>query len=152
MNFNCKIIERNSSLTLSSRKRTSVNKLPELLEKGYSEIISHLQKNGENPTGPAYAIYYNMDMRDLDIEYGVQISKKVTNTEDVKVSEIPEGKFASCVFTGPYSDIEPAYGALLKYVKEKKLETTGIAIEIYLNDPHETPSNELKTEILYQLK
>lgn len=58
------------------------------------------------------------------------------------------GRYAKFVLTGPYSQLGPATGRVLEMVKEQ-----GIAmrddwhIENYVNDPRETPAEELKTEI-----
>jgi effector-binding domain-containing protein len=122
------------------------------MQKAYGAVAQYLGEMGEQPRSPAYAAYYNMDMQNLDVEIGFPVSKKLPGRNDVKPSKIPAGKYASCVFTGPYSDIEPAYNALTKWIKENGYEVTGIAYELYLNDPDVTPPNELKTEILFPLK
>jgi effector-binding domain-containing protein len=122
------------------------------MHKAYSAIAQYLQEQGEHPESPAYAAYYNMDMQNLDVEIGFPVSRKLQGKKDIKTSKIPAGNYASCVFTGPYSDIEPAYNALLQWIKENEYEVTGIAYELSLNDPDITPPNELKTEILFPLK
>jgi len=92
-----------------------------------------------------------MDMQNLDVEVGFHVSKNLPSENDINASTIPAGKYACCIHTGSYSDIGPAYNALLQWIKEKGYEVTGIAYEFYLNDPDVTPPNELKTEILFPL-
>ena len=58
----------------------------------------------------------------------------------------------SCIYTGPYNKIEPAYNALTEWAERKGYETSGIAYESYLDDPEVTPLEELKTQILFLLK
>jgi len=60
----------------------------------------------------------------------------------IQASEIPGGKLATCLYTGPYSDIAPAYEALSKWITEHGYEAAGAAYETYLNDPQQTPPQE----------
>jgi len=49
--------------------------------------------------------------------------------------------------------MEPSYMKLEQYVKDNNLETTGEAIEIYLNDPMRVSDpNALETLIAFPLK
>ena len=90
-------------------------------------------------------------MDDLDVEIGFPVSEPFAGAGDIKASAIPSGKSVTCTFTGPYSAIEPAYKALQQFVIEKGLKTTGVAYEFYLNDPGETPPEELQTQIVFPL-
>jgi effector-binding domain-containing protein len=107
------------------------------MHKAYGAIVQHLGEIGEQPESPAYAAYYNMDMQNLDVEMGFPVSKQLPGKNDVKASNIPAGKYASSVFTGPYSEFEPAYNALSQWIKENGYEVTGTAYELYqlLNSP-----------------
>jgi effector-binding domain-containing protein len=55
------------------------------------------------------------------------------------------------LLTGRYGDITPAYDALTQFVKEQGYEPTGISYEFYLNDPAETPQEQLQTQIVFPL-
>ena len=148
----CEIKKLPVTPTLSIRTRTAVQELPNVMHKAFGAIVQYLGEIGELQDSPAYAAYYNMDMQNLDVEIGFPVSKDLPGKNDIKASNIPAGKYASCVFTGPYSDIEPAYTTLSRWINEKGYDVTGIAYELYLNDPDVTPPNELKTEILFPLK
>ncbi|MHA2049004.1 MAG: GyrI-like domain-containing protein [Promethearchaeota archaeon] len=91
-------------------------------------------------------------MQNLDVEIGIPILKKLPETNDIKASEIPAGRYASCIYTGPYDKIAPAYDALTEWANNNGFETSGIAYEIYIDDPGVTPAEELKTQILFLLK
>ena len=92
-----------------------------------------------------------MDMQNLDVEIGIPVARQLGGKGDIQASKIPGGKLATCVHTGPYSSLEPAYAALQKYVAESGYEATGVAYEIYLNDPGEVPEAEIQTQILFPL-
>jgi effector-binding domain-containing protein len=152
MSYHCEVKEQPAQTTLSIRTRTAVQNLPRVLGEGYGQIAQYLGELGEQPAGPPFAAYYNMDMADLDVELGFPVGRKLAGRADIKVSGLPAGRVASCLYTGPYSDIEPAHTALAKWVAEHGYEVTGICYEFYLNDPDETPPAELQTEIIYPLK
>ena len=104
------------------------------------------------PAGPPFAAYYNTDRQDLDVEIGFPVSKTLPGKDDIQSSEIPAGKVATCLHTGPHSELEPAYSALTWYVKDNGHEPTGVAYEMYLNDPSEALPEELQTQIMFLLK
>jgi len=93
-----------------------------------------------------------MDMQNLDIEIGILVSKEFSEKENIKSSEIPRGQYAACIYTGPYSEIAPAYNALTQWVNENGYESSGIAYELYIDDPGVIPPEELKTQVLFLLK
>ena len=152
MSYTCEAMERSTQLTLSIRTRTSVQDLPQVFGKAYGAIAQYLGELGEQPAGPPFAAYYNMDMQNLDVEIGFPVSKKLSGKGDIKASEIPGGKVATCLHVGPYSAIAPAYNALSQWIKDNGYEATGVTYEMYLNDPAQTPPEELQTQILFPLK
>jgi len=129
-----------------------VQDLPELLGKVYGKIGQCLGAHGAQPIGPPYVGYFNMDMQDLDLEIGFPVSQAIQSEGDIQSSEIPEGQYATCLYTGPYSDIEPAYIALTQWIENQGYQTTGVTYELYLNDPAQTSLEELQTQILFLLE
>jgi len=123
-----------------------------LLGEAYGRIAAYLAGSGEIPAGAPFTAYYNMDMQDLDVEIGFPVSKPLAGKDDIRASEIPGGKLAFALHTGPYSECGPAYEALTQFVKEHGFEATGVAYEFYLNDPQETPQAQLQTQIVFPLK
>lgn len=93
-----------------------------------------------------------MDMQNLDVEIGFPVSKKLPGKDDIQAGEIPGGKAATCLYVGPYGEIEPAYNALLEWVKDNGYEASGVAYEMYLNDPQQSPPQELQTQVVFPLK
>jgi effector-binding domain-containing protein len=137
---------------MSVRTRSAVQDLPQLLGKVYGKVAQYLGTQGVQPIGPPYVGYYNMDMQDLDLEIGFPVAQVIQGQGDVQSSEIPEGQYATCLYTGPYSDIGLAYTALTQWVDTQGSETTGVAYELYLNDPAQTAPEELQTQILFLLE
>ena len=103
------------------------------------------------PAGPPFTAYFNMDMDDLDVEIGFPVPVSLPGKGDIQASEVPEGKAATCLYTGPYSDIGQGYEALTAWINEHGYQPTGVAYEFYLNDPNITPPPELMTQIVFPL-
>jgi effector-binding domain-containing protein len=93
-----------------------------------------------------------MDMQDLDVEAGFPVTRRIASKGDIRASETSGGKVATCLYTGPYSEIEPAYTALSQWIKDNGYEAAGVAYETYLNDPDQTSPEELKTQIAFLLR
>ena len=152
MSYECEVQDQTSRPALSIRTRTPVQEVPRVIGEAYRAIAQYLGELQEQPAGPPFAVYYNMDMQDLDVEIGFPVSSRLTGKDDIQASETPGGKVATCLHTGPYSEIEPAYNALSQWIKNNGYEATGVAYETYLNDPGQTPPQELKTQIAFLLK
>ena len=151
MNYQCEMREQPAQAALAIRTRTSIQDLPQLFGKAYGAIIQHLTQLGQSPAGAPFAAYYNMDMQNLDVELGFPVSKELPGKDEIKASRIPGGKFAMVLHTGPYSEVALAYEALTKWVAEKRYEVTGVAYEVYLNDPSQTKPEDLKTQVMFPL-
>ena len=152
MSHKCEIYEQAAQPSLTIRTNSSVEKLPQVLGESYGALGQYLGSLGETPSGAPFVAYYNMNMEDLDIEIGFPVSKSLPGSGSIQSSQMPAGKFATCLYKGPYNECGPAYEALTHWVQEHGYETTGVAYEFYLNDPTETPPQELKTQIIFQLK
>jgi len=152
MLYNCELIEQTSQPTLVIHTRTSVENLPQVLGNAYQKIAQYFGETGSQPSGAPFVTYFNMDMQSLDVEIGFPIAKALDGRGDIQPSEIPGGKLARCLYTGPYPEIGPAYESLMQYVAKEGYQTTGISYEFYLNDPTVTPPSELQTQIMFPLK
>jgi effector-binding domain-containing protein len=152
MFYSCELKELPVQPTISVRKSIPVQELKPFLDTSYGLVYQHLCAQGEPPAGPPYAAYYNMDMQNLDVEAGFPVSKSLTGEGEMKASEMLSGKFAACLHIGSYDELAPAYQALTQWTQENGYETTGVKYEVYLNDPALTPPEELRTQILFQLK
>jgi effector-binding domain-containing protein len=148
----CEVKEQPAQFTLSIRTRTAVQNLPQVFGAGYGAIAQYLGERGEQPAGPPFAAYYNIDMADLDVELGFPVTHPVTGRGEIEAGDIPGGKVATCLYTGPYSDIEQAYTAISEWMQGHGHAPIGVAYEQYLNDPNETDPADLQTRIIFPLQ
>jgi effector-binding domain-containing protein len=114
--------------------------------------MNYLNEMGVQATGAPFVGYFNMDMQDLDIEVGFPVAEALVEKGEIKPGIIPAGKQLSCLYQGPYNQIEPAYNAIMDYAAANNYALTGVCYEFYLNDPADTPENELLTKIVMLAK
>jgi effector-binding domain-containing protein len=152
VSYNCEKLEREAQSALSVRSKTSIQQLPQLLGETYIKIIQYLEEQGETPAGAPFAGFFSLDIQNMDVEIGIPISNKFPGKANIKLSEIPAGNYVSCIYTGRYDKMEPAYTALTEWAENNGYELSGIAYELYIDDPGVIPPEELKTQILFLLK
>lgn len=152
MPYKYEVALRYIQLALTIRTTTRLQDLPKVMVKSLREIKEHLAKFEEEPTGPPFAAYYDMNMDSFDVEIGYPVSRAFAENDNIKTSVIPGGKIASCTHTGLYPGIPKAYRFLSDWVKENGYETKEVVYEIYFNDPAVTPPQELTTQIFLLLK
>jgi effector-binding domain-containing protein len=148
MTDNYELLERSEQTTLCVRTRSPVQNLSQALGTAFGAIMQTLGERGEAPVGPSYVAYFNMDMQDLEIEAGFPVAYGYPDDGDIKHSVIPAGKYASCLYVGPYDQIGPTYEGLLQWLQERQLTASGISYEFYFNSPMDTPPQDLQTQIL----
>jgi len=152
MPITCEYRELPAQNTLEVRIKTHVEELPQMFGKWYGAIAGYLAKLGETPAGAPYAAYYNMEMENLEVGIGFPVSRSLPPEGEIMPGEIPAGRYATGLFTGPYSELGTAYDALNQWMVEKGDSPSGMSYEIYLDDPSNTPPQELKTLIMFPIQ
>jgi effector-binding domain-containing protein len=152
MTYKCELVDQTAQPTLSIRTTTSIKELPQELGKAYGAIGQYMGELGEQPAGAPYAAYFTFTMESMDIEIGFPVGGSLPGKGEIQSGDIPAGKIAQTIYTGPYNKIEPAYNALTAFVEQQGYEATGVAYEFYLNDPGEVAPEELLTQIVFRLK
>lgn len=152
MSYKCEIKERSAQPTLVVRTRTPVQNISQVLGQAYGTVMKYLGELCEQPVGPPYVAYFNMDMQNLDIEAGFPVARQLPGKDSVTASQMPGGKMVACLYTGPYNEIKAGYEALTQWTQEHGFYTLGTAYEVYLNDPAKTPPQQLMTQIMMPLE
>ena len=92
MSYQCEIREQAQKPVLSIRLNTPVQKLPQAMGQVYGRIAQYLNALGEHPQGAPFAIYYNMDMANLDVGIGFPTAKPLPGKDDIHSGAIGGGK------------------------------------------------------------
>ena len=146
------LLDRPAQPTLVIRTRTPAQGLPQALGQAYGAIMQYAGQLGVWPSGAPFVAYHNMDMTDLDVEIGFPFAQRLTGQGNILAGEIPGGKAAVSLHVGPYDQLGAAYEALQLWMQANGHVPTGVAYELYLNDPQVTPPAELQTQIIFPLK
>lgn len=146
----CEIVEKPIVHTVSVRFRAPVGDLPRHFSEAYGRVFRYLEEQGLTSSGPAYAMYHNMDMSNLDVEAGFVVAQPATGKGDIHAGQVDAGTYAVCHHTGAYTSLPSAYDTLTQYVAEQGYAPSGLAIEWYLNGPDEvTSQDELRTDVSF---
>jgi effector-binding domain-containing protein len=126
-----------------------ITELGPWLGKVYGEVAGYLARKGAGPAGPPFARFRPVGGGTFEVEAGFPASTPVGGEDEIEPSDLPAGTAAVTVHVGPYDTIEPAYGALTRWIDEHGGEPVGDAWEVYLTDPAAQPDPATwRTEIV----
>ncbi len=148
---NIEILNQIEQPTLTIRTITKMEELPKLIGESYGKIAAYLKELGQLMTDVPFVAYHNMDMQNLDIEIGFPVSKAFPQKDTIKAGSIPEGRVVFCMYRGAYSEIEPVYMEMAKWIETNGYEAIGTSYEYYYNGP-EFPESEFLTKIMMPIK
>lgn len=108
------------------------------------------QRNQVKITGPFMTIYPTgeHDISNILVERALPVSGRVVVFDrEMEVKTLTESQVMSLVHKGPYESLHIAYAHLLAEMAKEGFEAVPPFIEIYLNNPVDTPPEEYMTEI-----
>ena len=152
MSYLLQIVETEEQPVLSVKTTTSVSDMPNVVGRVHGSIVNYIVEKGEEPVGPAFIAYYNMDMENLIVDIGFPVTREIEGKDDIVLRYIPAGKKATGFHKGSYGEIGPVYERLTKFMNIKGYEPTGVVYEYYYNSPDEIPESELLTKVEFLLK
>lgn len=100
-------------------------------------------------TGMPITIYHDNEYKetDADIEVALPISGSITVGPEYDVKTLEGRRVVSYIHKGPYQDVGVAHEVIHEYMARDGLSVADVCREVYLNDPNETPEEELLTEV-----
>ncbi len=152
MNYTPQLKEQETRPALSIRNRVKYSDMAAFIGQSFGLLIAYLGELGEAPAGPGFAVYYNNDMDDLDIEIGFTTASSLKGRDSIQSTRIPGGKQVECFHVGPYADIEPAYKASMAFIEKEGLTLQGPSYEFYLNDSRTVPEEKLETLVMFPVR
>jgi effector-binding domain-containing protein len=119
------------------------------LAKAYDAVAGVLARQQVSPTGPPFARFRQLRGGRFAVEAGFPVARAIDPSGEVGASSLPPGPVARTMHIGPYEDMEPAYDALVAWIRGRHGEPEGDAWEIYYSDPTEEPDpTTWRTEIV----
>ena len=124
-----------------------------LIRRICTEIVSpENTRNGARAVGPIGSVYLGEDCDETggQVEVILPVSGKLTIADpDIEVKTLPAVTVISVLCRGSYRNLGLAHRRMYAYLEKNGLTCTGSPRELYLNDPSETPEDDLLTEIQY---
>jgi len=111
----------------------------------YGELYAYLGKAGVSPSGPPIVILYDHEYKekDVDVEAAVPVSREITESGRIKVSELPGVLQMACVlYKGGYEGISEAYQALMDWIENNGFAIAGNSREVYVQGPGQTQDTQ----------
>lgn len=126
------VIKKVSPLTVAGVRDT----IPAYPEQGglWRELEGYLAMQRVRPTGPCFAMYYDDEYRERDVDAEVcePIDVPLTETRRVKVHTLPEMEVAAAIHRGPYETLGQATGEVIRWIEDNGYRITGPEREIYI--------------------
>lgn len=135
----------------------SFDQMKDKMSADYGKLMEYTADKQDLISGNPFTIYHKWDMVKRQCTYTacIPVSKTPENLDSGMIKgNIPATKTYSVQHTGPYRHIGNAWSSLHMRQRAKHFKfNKGIdPIEVYLNNPMETPENELETEIYFPIK
>jgi effector-binding domain-containing protein len=144
--------QRDAQYYVGIRTLAAMRELRDVIPGNHRKVYAWLTENGLSPNGPPFIRYHRINMETkLDIELGVPVANAVTANGGVSAGTLPAGRYASLVYTGPYTGdgLMRANAALLEWGSRQALvwdrsygpegDAFGSRYESYIADPGNEP-------------
>ncbi len=162
------IVARESQDVLLVRARIGMLRMPRVMGLSYRRIMEYLEGQGSAPAGAPYCRYTGFDWgaleregrftgfvkmftRTWELEMGLPLDGEIAPGAGMERGLLAGGRHVQTLHRGPYRTVGRTYSRLQAWVRSEALKLRNEAIEIYRNDPRETPPEELETMILVPL-
>ena len=149
------VTNQQSQIAVAVKKESaSMAEISVLASEGLQKVFEFLARQGMEIAGAPYLAYSNgnADFTQFDVELGIPVQKEIAVGGEFFMSKTCGGKAVTAMHKGAYKDVEIAYTALMEYMAENKLESTGVYYDYYLNNPADTPESELLTQVVFPIK
>ncbi len=148
---NIEILEKPEQPIIFIRSKTSVQDLPKYIGENYAKLGAYLEKKGRYPADIPFVSFYSFEEMDdtdaaMDVIMGFPLASPLPGEEEIESGFTAAGKMLSCMYLGPYDQMEPVYERVMKEVYEKGYEPVYPTYEFYYNGP-EVPAEYYLTEI-----
>ena len=153
--MNIEVTNQKSQIAVAIRKENAtMAEISVLATEGLQKVFGFLAQKGVEIAGAPYLAYSNSnaDFSQFDVELGIPINEIIAVDGEFFMSKNCEGRAITAMHKGAYKDVEVAYTALMEYMAENKLESTGVYYDYYINNPADTPEGELLTLVVFPIK
>jgi effector-binding domain-containing protein len=127
----------------------------------FEEVETYLKGLGITDFGPDVFKYTLIDMPRLEVDIGFVTPHKVPGTDAIASGEIPAGRYATTLYTGPYENLMDVNAVLIGWARQTGLvwdsvdtadgEKFASRVEFYFDPPTKDPKT-LRTEVAIKIR
>lgn len=127
------------------------------LAEGFAKVQRFIAANDLQVTGAPIAITHEWNEEENRWVYDAalpvnNVGAEMPTDSEVKLGTTPSGRMLRVVQVGPYETAEQTYEQILAWLAAHGYEWAGSSFEQYMNDPANTPSDQLVTHIYVPIK
>lgn len=120
--------------TLSVTVQTTPETIGESFGEAMTKLGAYREASGALMAGPPYARYHTWG-DDVTMEVGFPVGDETAGEGEIRRGELPAGRVACAVHTGPYPTLREAYAAMQAWMQTSGRQPSGAPWELYLTDP-----------------
>ena len=125
----------------------------ELMSAAIIAVQEYLKRAQMLPVGPPFTRYLVWTEDQKRAESGFPVEWAVEGGDLVESSELPAGRVARMVYTGPYTGLLEAKNKVFDAIRARGLTPDGGPIEVYVTDPNEViDESDFQTEIIWPIE
>lgn len=125
------------------------------VDKAFDELTEKIARGGVRTQGAPRARYHYRDGEQIGFDLGFPIAPAdvaAAHRAGLATGETLSGEALTTTHQGPYENLAQTYRALEADMKERGIAGQGAVWEVYLNDPDDTPRQDLLTQIFWPIE
>ena len=143
MDYQVKIKDYKPHRAASIRVKTTLPQVTSKVIQLLTETNDFLESAGIKPTGPGFAIYYEVGSFLVDVDVGYPVDAEIEGATGSSRASSSGGKAAVTLYKGPHAGMPAAHRAVHGWMNEHDVESTGgPTIEFFLTDLRELGEGE----------
>ncbi len=130
------------------RRKVDVKVLKDFYTEVFPKVMQWVSSQGITPASAPMSVWCEMDMETgiADTHAGVFVAEQVQGEGEITAGTTPGGEVLKLVHTGGYDAMGKSWMRVYGHAKELG-KTPGAGWEIYVDDPGQVDTENLKTEI-----
>jgi DNA-binding transcriptional MerR regulator len=143
-----------STPSIATRGRVQWDDVETWLAAAFAELYDALGEQRNRRAGPDGALYSGefFESHVGDLTAFIPVDAPANAPEQLELFDLPAGRFAVTVHTGPFAELDRTYGALGTFVVEHAIGVDGPIRENYLiAAAHTDDPSELRTEVCWPI-
>jgi len=123
------------------------------MSEAFQAVWMYMQQAAIAPKGPALSVYYTYQEDRLTFRAGFVVAKDdlARAGGDISGDVTPAGEVLHFTHKGPYSTLRDNYALMMAHIDDSGRSVSAPTWELYINDPAQTPAEDLLTEVYCSL-